>query len=257
MCMVCCISPLDFLASFWQMASSPWARTTTEFLRPHTIAPGQSSRARQAKPPNRRLNSCQRRLVAFSRRNIRLWGSQQVTAVIALASAGYEITLSQALAHLSVRLTSPLLEQSISQETYNPLGARYNDDDDQKSRQQTLETLAAPETARLTMHAGHTPSHSMSVVPTSVPSAVSTAASSGGCTTPLACQDHMTPLKSGAADEDDRRDSSVSMSEPAEPVEPAPSQQAQTLSRMNDEELEIPLRIKKSSNFGAPFGERR
>lgn len=241
----------------------------------------------------------------------------------------------------------------ITSRTGSPTENQRSPLDKQESRQQTLETLAAPETARLTMHAGHTPSHSMSVVPTSVPSAVSTAASSGGCTTPLACQDHMTPLKSGAADEDDRRDSSVSMSEPAEPVEPAPSQQAQvgstddspdplmdpdsredrtlaaplmirnipatdeiflrrlsdkleemrrspeiaipavlkdpvpdggspeefmlpsppaaagavaeaaetTRSRhrspKNDEELEIPLRIKKSSNFGAPFGERR
>lgn len=54
------------------------------------------------------------------------------------------------------------------------------------SKEQTMRLLAADATDRLTMHAGHTPSHSLSVLPTHPASAVTTASSSssGGNSTP-------------------------------------------------------------------------
>jgi len=54
------------------------------------------------------------------------------------------------------------------------------------SKEQTLEVLAAPESDRLTMHAGHTPSHSLSQLPTI--STVTTTASSSGDSTPTMSQ---------------------------------------------------------------------
>ncbi|KAK0612288.1 hypothetical protein B0T17DRAFT_499477 [Bombardia bombarda] len=50
------------------------------------------------------------------------------------------------------------------------------------SSEQTLQALAADETDRLTMHAGHTPSHSLSLLPTIASSGVNTASSSGDST---------------------------------------------------------------------------
>lgn len=49
-------------------------------------------------------------------------------------------------------------------------------------KEQTLQVLAAAESARLTMHAGHTPSHSLSVLPTVSSSGAHTARSSGEST---------------------------------------------------------------------------
>ncbi|KAK3695550.1 hypothetical protein B0T22DRAFT_110442 [Podospora appendiculata] len=50
------------------------------------------------------------------------------------------------------------------------------------SKEQTLQVLAAHESDRLTMHAGHTPSHSLSVLPTMSSSGTTTASSSGDST---------------------------------------------------------------------------
>ncbi|KAK4194089.1 hypothetical protein QBC40DRAFT_41810 [Triangularia verruculosa] len=50
------------------------------------------------------------------------------------------------------------------------------------SKVQTLQVLAAHESARLTMHAGHTPSHSLSLLTTVVSSGAATATSSGDST---------------------------------------------------------------------------
>ncbi|KAK3372432.1 hypothetical protein B0H63DRAFT_401670 [Podospora didyma] len=50
------------------------------------------------------------------------------------------------------------------------------------SKEQTLQVLAADESDRLTMHAGHTPSHSLSLLPTMTSSGVATANSSGDST---------------------------------------------------------------------------
>ncbi|TPX14904.1 uncharacterized protein E0L32_005013 [Thyridium curvatum] len=47
------------------------------------------------------------------------------------------------------------------------------------SKEQTLQVLAAAEDRRLTMHAGHTPSHSLSVLPSTQGTAATTASSSG------------------------------------------------------------------------------
>lgn len=52
----------------------------------------------------------------------------------------------------------------------------------QGSKEQTLQVLAAHESVRLTMHAGHTPSHSLSLIPTVASSTVHTASSSGEST---------------------------------------------------------------------------
>ena len=52
----------------------------------------------------------------------------------------------------------------------------------QDSKEQTLRVLAAEESARLTMHAGHTPSHSLSMLPTVSSSGAQTARSSGDST---------------------------------------------------------------------------
>jgi hypothetical protein len=53
------------------------------------------------------------------------------------------------------------------------------------SNEQTLKVLAAAEDQRLTMHAGHTPSHSLSLVPTRQGTEAATTASSSGEATPV------------------------------------------------------------------------
>ncbi|KAK0633711.1 hypothetical protein B0T14DRAFT_416786 [Immersiella caudata] len=57
----------------------------------------------------------------------------------------------------------------------------------QDSKEQTLQVLAAEESVRLIMHAGHTPSHSLSVLPT-VPSSGAQTARSSGESTPTMLQ---------------------------------------------------------------------
>ncbi|KAK3996928.1 hypothetical protein QBC44DRAFT_316897 [Cladorrhinum sp. PSN332] len=52
------------------------------------------------------------------------------------------------------------------------------------SKEQTMQVLAAHESARLTMHAGHTPSHSLSLLTTVASSGAATATSSSGESTP-------------------------------------------------------------------------
>jgi hypothetical protein len=51
-------------------------------------------------------------------------------------------------------------------------------------KEQTLQVLAAKETERLTMHAGHTPNHSLSSLATAASSGTATATSNGGSSTP-------------------------------------------------------------------------
>ena len=53
------------------------------------------------------------------------------------------------------------------------------------SSQQTLQALTAEEDQRLTMHAGHTPSHSLSLIPTAQGTEAATTASSSGEATPV------------------------------------------------------------------------
>lgn len=78
-------------------------------------------------------------------------------------------------------------------------------------RQQTLQVLAAAEVDRLTMHAGHTPNHSISVLPT----VAGTTASSSGQTTPR--------LQHG-----DLTDSSAAASSSSEPIEPPTTRKSET-----------------------------
>jgi hypothetical protein len=58
----------------------------------------------------------------------------------------------------------------------------------QEKKEQTLQVLAANEADRLTMHAGHTPSHSLSELATVASSGTSTGTSSGGDSTPTMTQ---------------------------------------------------------------------
>ncbi|KAK3943992.1 hypothetical protein QBC46DRAFT_253066 [Diplogelasinospora grovesii] len=57
-----------------------------------------------------------------------------------------------------------------------------------QSTAHTLQLLAAPESARLTMHAGHTPSHSLSMLPTMTSTSGVTTARSSGESTPKILQ---------------------------------------------------------------------
>ncbi|KAL2269404.1 hypothetical protein VTJ83DRAFT_1588 [Remersonia thermophila] len=64
-----------------------------------------------------------------------------------------------------------------------------------KRKEQTLQVLAAQETERLTMHAGHTPGHSLSTLPTASSSGTASPSSNAGDRTPTA------PAGEGAAEE--------------------------------------------------------
>ncbi|EGS22700.1 uncharacterized protein CTHT_0011730 [Thermochaetoides thermophila DSM 1495] len=81
------------------------------------------------------------------------------------------------------------------------------------SNPQTLEVLAAKESDRLTMHAGHTPNHSLSSVATVTSSATATATANGGDSTPAA---------QGANDMTVQR-AAVSFEEASDTPEPAQS----------------------------------
>jgi hypothetical protein len=61
------------------------------------------------------------------------------------------------------------------------------------AKEQTLRVLAANETDRLTLHAGHTPNHSMSSLPTVTASVVTTASSSGDSTPTLQHETELMP----------------------------------------------------------------
>lgn len=70
----------------------------------------------------------------------------------------------------------------------SPSGSPPSSSDQPKSprvkKEQTLQVLAAKEADRLTMHAGHTPNHSLSSVATAVSSGSATTASNSGDSTP-------------------------------------------------------------------------
>ncbi|KAK3331136.1 hypothetical protein B0H66DRAFT_510768 [Apodospora peruviana] len=85
------------------------------------------------------------------------------------------------------------------------------------SKEQTLQVLAAPEFDRLTMHAGHTPSHSLSQLPT-ISTATTTASSSGDSTPTMSQADGTSSHGLAPITE---VDSTTDLSEYA--VEPGPS----------------------------------
>ncbi|KAL2146975.1 hypothetical protein VTI28DRAFT_1271 [Corynascus sepedonium] len=60
----------------------------------------------------------------------------------------------------------------------------------QAKKEQTLQVLAANESDRLTMHAGHTPNHSLSSIATVASSGTATATSNGGDSTPTTTLPH-------------------------------------------------------------------
>ncbi|KAL0468732.1 hypothetical protein QR685DRAFT_312503 [Neurospora intermedia] len=197
------------------------------------------------------------------------------------------------------------------------------------AKEQTKQVLKAEASVRLTMHAGHTPSHSLSVLATATSSGVGTINSSGSSTPTLQHGDHMATQTLGVINEQEgaiqlaKQESVVSEDPPAayEPVEdrplrgplmvrnmPAhdeiffrrlsdkleevskdtmaalpsvlkdaiddddeavPSNAAENQSgesskgkenssgsKSEDEaELDIPLKLRRNNNFGAPFGE--
>jgi len=74
------------------------------------------------------------------------------------------------------------------------------------SKENTMRVLAVEESARLTMHAGHTPSHSLSVIPTVSSSGVQTVTSSGDSTPTMHLSDGIAsrgllPLDDDAAEQ--------------------------------------------------------
>ncbi|KAK1782826.1 hypothetical protein QBC45DRAFT_194348 [Copromyces sp. CBS 386.78] len=197
------------------------------------------------------------------------------------------------------------------------------------AKEQTKQVLKAEASVRLTMHAGHTPSHSLSVVATATSSGVGTINSSGSNTPTLQHGDHMISQALGVISEQEgtiplaEQESVVSEDPPAayEPAEdrplkgplmvrnmpahdeiffrrlsdkleevskdtmaalpsvlkdavvddgePGPSNAAENQSgdsskgkengsgsKSGDEaEMDIPLKLRRNNNFGAPFGE--
>ncbi|KAK0717184.1 hypothetical protein B0T26DRAFT_647930 [Lasiosphaeria miniovina] len=85
----------------------------------------------------------------------------------------------------------------------------------QGPKEQTLQVLAADESDRLTMHAGHTPSHSLSLLPTMSSSGAATATSSGDSTPTLHQGDGVAAEELPAGD--------ASSGVPSHPAEPFPS----------------------------------
>lgn len=93
-------------------------------------------------------------------------------------------------------------------------------------KEQTLQVLAADEVLRLTMHAGHTPNHSLSVLPT----VTATTASSSGESTPTLQPGDITDGSAAA-----------SSSEPSEPSEPPTTRKSNTGEDGNGEPQEEAL----------------
>ncbi|KAK4232287.1 hypothetical protein QBC38DRAFT_463674 [Podospora fimiseda] len=73
-------------------------------------------------------------------------------------------------------------ESNESSRSSSPSNASGESKAPRASKEQTMQVLAAHESARLTMHAGHTPSHSLSLLATVASSGAATATSSGEST---------------------------------------------------------------------------
>lgn len=117
-------------------------------------------------------------------------------------------------------------------------------------KEQTLQVLAAKEIERLTMHAGHTPNHSLSALATVTSSGTATATSDGGSSTPTMLQEEDTPIQdtttTGVGD---------GVSEPAHTTDPFPGATDRhgnllldhpepTLEPSEDRELKGPLMVR-------------
>lgn len=110
------------------------------------------------------------------------------------------------------KLSSPPGSKPSSRTPSPPADQSRPDMPKRGSKEQTLQVLAADATDRLTMHAGHTPSHSLSVLPTVTAASLVTTASSSGSGTPTMPQQQQQPQQ-------DCLDSDASAStEPLEPV---------------------------------------
>jgi hypothetical protein len=105
--------------------------------------------------------------------------------------------------------------------TSSPSGSPPSDSDQAKSprvkKEQTLQVLAAKEADRLTMHAGHTPNHSLSSLATVASSGTATVTSNGGDSTPtMSHEDGSSSRGTATAGEGER------VSEPGHPAEAFP-----------------------------------
>lgn len=215
-------------------------------------------------------------------------------------------------------------ESKDSSRSPSPLNASSDSKAPRASKEHTMQVLAAHESARLIMHAGHTPSHSLSLMTTVASSGAATTTSSSGESTPtiqqgdgpvtdgdvehtaessdLVTEDQSEPLYETTEDrplkfplmvrnmpahdeiffrklsdkleevskhreaslpavlkdvghlEGASETSSEAQQDVASEASDASTQKDQSSPKSGDEELEIPLKIKKSSNFGAPFG---
>ncbi|GKT66561.1 hypothetical protein ColTof4_04052 [Colletotrichum tofieldiae] len=108
------------------------------------------------------------------------------------------------------------------------------------TQEHTLEVLAAPEPDRLVMHAGHTPSHSLSVLGTAPGTEVATAADGTGGSTPTLAPTDMSSNPATLCDVRARSDSSDLQDDVfGGPDEPQP-----TLEATDDVALKGPLMVR-------------
>ncbi|KAK1991572.1 hypothetical protein LX36DRAFT_590197 [Colletotrichum falcatum] len=108
------------------------------------------------------------------------------------------------------------------------------------TQEHTLEVLAAPEPDRLVMHAGHTPSHSLSVLGTAPGTEVATAAEGTGGSTPTLAPTDMSSNPATLCDVRARLDSSDLQDDAYRgPDEPQP-----TLEATDDVALKGPLMVR-------------
>ncbi|KAL2161151.1 hypothetical protein VTH06DRAFT_8370 [Thermothelomyces fergusii] len=171
-------------------------------------------------------------------------------------------------------------------------------------KEQTLQALAAEEAVRLTMHAGHTPSHSLSTLGTVASSGTATATSNGGHSSPTTTVPPQTAARQRPPSEDPElrgplmvrnmpahdeiffqklndkleevsKDGAAALpavlkedpdlvSEVEEDEEEEEEKEKQAAAKRqggdegDDEEMDdVPLKLRKPINFGAPFGEIR
>ncbi|KAK0655226.1 hypothetical protein B0T16DRAFT_498812 [Cercophora newfieldiana] len=118
----------------------------------------------------------------------------------------------------------------------------------QDSKEQTLRVLAAEESARLTMHAGHTPSHSLSVLPTVSSSGAHTARSSGESTPTMLQADGPAgkglPTVVEEAARNQRAESTEGLESDADPLAAYHDEPEPTFEHVEDRELKGPLMVR-------------
>jgi hypothetical protein len=135
------------------------------------------------------------------------------------------------------------------------------------SKEQTLQMLKTNEADRLVMHAGHTPNHSMSFLPTAIVSEVSTTIDSNGSTTPTIKGDGSGP-EDADADDDElhieksyRKGKSVAIIEvdgvvPVDIIDEGPTDLDGDLDSSHDPPLKGPLMVRNMPAHDEVFFRR-